>query len=447
MPPRIAAALCAIFIVAVFFLNRDRKSKVSLALWLPIIWLSISASRMVSEWFGGIWGTSVASDAFVEGNSLDAAIFAALLVVGSIVLLVRGQRVREIVGSNWPLIVFFTYCLLSVMWSDYPTVAFKRWTKELGDWVMVLVVLTELNPTAAIQRFLWLPGTVLVPVSILLIRYYPNIGRGYSPWTGEAFNNGVATGKNGLGYVCLIFGVGCLWSVLEALSKKASERPLMPLLTRGAILLLTLWLFLMAHSATSLACFLIGGSLMLMMSLKPVARNWGLVTIIVSAVLLVVTYGLLINPNIGLVEAVGRDSTLTGRTTLWNQVLALTVNPFFGAGYESFWLGERLQKMWDVNWEHPNQAHNGYLEVYLDLGWMGLTLLAVVVITGYRNIVRLLRTDPIVGKLRLAFLVIALVYNLTEHAFRELHPVWIAFLLAVTIVPIPRPENSHAPVR
>jgi exopolysaccharide production protein ExoQ len=152
-------------------------------------------------------------------------------------------------------------------------------------------------------------------------------------------------------------------------------------------------------------------------------------------VLFVVVYGLILNPGAGLAETVGRDSTLTGRTRLWNTVLSLTANPLFGAGYESFWLGERLQKVWETNWEHPNQAHNGYLEVYLDLGWVGLGLLALVMVWGYRSIIRALRCDPEAGRIRLAFFVVAVLYNLTEHAFRELHPVWIAFLFAVVIVP------------
>ena len=47
----------------------------------------------------------------------------------------------------------------------------------------------------------------------------------------------------------------------------------------------------------------------------------------------------------------------------------------------------------------------------------------------------MLSRDPAAARLGLAYFVAALSYNLTEHAFRELHPVWIAFLLAITAVP------------
>ena len=165
--------------------------------------------------------------------------------------------------------------------------------------------------------------------------------------------------------------------------------------------------------------------------------------LMVGVLLFVVVYGLLINPSVGLVEAVGRDSTLTGRLDIWKMVLPLTVNPLFGAGYESFWLGPRLDKIWSNSWgERPNQAHNGYLELYLDLGWVGLALLGLVMIWGYWGILRTLRSYPAIGRVKLAFFAVAATYNLTEHAFRELHPVWILFLLAVTVIPDALPQEA-----
>jgi exopolysaccharide production protein ExoQ len=308
---------------------------------------------------------------------------------------------------------------------------------------MVLIVLTDLDLGASLSQFLARPGFVLIPVSILLIRYYPSLGREYSSWTGEAFNIGVGTGKNGLGFVCLIFGLGCVWSLLGTIRARESPRPKGPILAQVATLALTLWLFRTAHSATSFACFMIGSGLIMVTRLRSLTRRTVLVNLMVGVLLFVVVYGLLINPSVGLVEAVGRDSTLTGRLDIWKMVLPLTVNPLVGAGYESFWLGPRLDKIWSNSWgERPNQAHNGYLELYLDLGWVGLVLLGLVMIWGYWGILRTLRSYPTIGRVKLAFFAVAATYNLTEHAFRELHPVWILFLLAVTVIPDALPQEA-----
>jgi len=315
--------------------------------------------------------------------------------------------------------------------------------KAVGDVSMILTVLTDRKPIAALKRLFSRVGFVLVPVSILLIRYYPTMGRAYSNWTGAAYNIGVATGKNGLGYVCLIFGLASVWRLSEILRGEEDAHKIGSLAANGILLVLTLWLFQMAQSATSFACFLMGTVVIAVTSYRPIARERVIVHTLVAMMLFVVVYGLFLNPGAGLAEMAGRDSTLTGRTTLWNQVLRLTVDPLFGAGYESFWLGDRLEHMWRINWEHPNQAHNGYLEIFLDLGWAGVALLAFLMVWGYRNVARALRWDLESAKLRLAFFVVAASYNMTEHAFRELHPVWIAFLLAIIAVPEPLVRAVH----
>jgi len=433
MSPSTATAVFGSIILALFLFDRDRKSRVSLALWIPVAWLSISASRMVSQWLGVAPADS--PEQYLEGSPLDAQIFAGLLVAGLVVLFARGARARTFLSKNKPVLVFLLYCAASILWSDFPFVAFKRWTKAVGDLIMILVVLTDPDPIAALKRLLARCGFVLIPLSLLLIRYYPELGRAYNPWDGTPYNIGVATGKNGLGYVCLLFGLGSLWRILLLFRGAQSPRKSGTLIAHGVVLLMALWLFWMADSATSLVCFLVGGGLIAVTTSSGLVRKPAAVNLLVGALLFVAVYGLFLNPGGGLVEAIGRDATLTGRTELWSYLVPMIVNPLFGTGFESFWLGERLEKLYRLYWFHPTQSHNGYFEVFLNLGWTGLFLLGLVMVWGYRDIVGGLRRDPQTNGLRLAYFVVAAIYNLTEHAFRELHPVWIAFLLAVTAVP------------
>src|SRR5438105_1626656 len=308
MSPSIATVVYGVVILALLLLDRDRKSRVSPALWIPVAWLSISASRMVSQWLG-VGPAMESPNQLLEGSPLDALIFSGLLAAGLMVLLARRRHAGTFLRGNGPLVVFLLYCAVSVLWSDYPSVAFKRWTKTLGDVVMVLVVLTDPDPSAAVKRLLARSGFLLIPLSILLIKYYPDLGRTYSPWTGTPYNIGVATGKNGLGFVCLIFGLGSLWRVLEALHNAERPRVAGPLIAHGALLAMALWLFYMADSATSLACFLVGGGLIVVTSRPGLVRNPAAVHFLVGAVLFLALYGLLLNPEAGLVEAMGRDAT------------------------------------------------------------------------------------------------------------------------------------------
>jgi O-antigen ligase len=77
------------------------------------------------------------------------------------------------------------------------------------------------------------------------------------------------------------------------------------------------------------------------------------------------------------------------------------------------------------------------LEVFLNLGWAGVSLLGIVIVTGYRNVLCALRRDADEGRLRLAYFVAALVYSFTEAGFRMMDPVWIFFLLSAAKVPQP----------
>ena len=89
----------------------------------------------------------------------------------------------------------------------------------------------------------------------------------------------------------------------------------------------------------------------------------------------------------------GRDPSLTDRTAVWADVLALQNRPMLGYGFESFWLGDRLMVLWNKWWWRPTQAHNGYIETYLNLGLVGLGLLAGLLLSTFRVSVGSLLND------------------------------------------------------
>ena len=127
----------------------------------------------------------------------------------------------------------------------------------------------------------------------------------------------------------------------------------------------------------------------------------------------------------------GRDTTLTGRTDIWNRVLREGTDPFIGAGFYSFWSADRTKKLSaDFHYE-LNEAHNGYLEMYLNLGWIGVCLIAFVLIIGYRHAVKAFQRHSEFGSLILAYIAAGAIYNLTEAGFREMNPCWIFLLLAM----------------
>src|SRR5258707_2543399 len=272
MPPAIATVVYAFGIMGLFVFDRDRESRTSKALWIPVVWLLIAGSRMVSQWLEMATPTD-SPEQYLDGSPLDRIILAALLAAGVIVLLNRRREVGALLRANGPILLFFFYCATSIFWSDYPDVAFKRWIKALGDLVMVLIVLTDLDPSAAVKRFLTRASFLLVPVSVLLIKYYSDLGRGYDRWTWTVYYTGVATAKNSLGYVCLGFWLASLWIFLRLFRDAEGTRRVGPLIVHGTLLVMVLWLFWKADSMTSLSCFLMAGGMIVVTSPDVLARK------------------------------------------------------------------------------------------------------------------------------------------------------------------------------
>ena len=118
-----------------------------------------------------------------EGNPVDAAFFLALTLAGLYVLNQRGGvSLSEFAQNNQWLTIFFIYCFLSIFWSDFPFVSFKRWIKIIGHPVMVLVIFSEPDPVETVVRLFKRVAYVVLPVSILWIKYYPRLGRRTDEW-------------------------------------------------------------------------------------------------------------------------------------------------------------------------------------------------------------------------------------------------------------------------
>jgi len=150
-------------------------------------------------------------------------------------------------------------------------------------------------------------------------------------------------------------------------------------------------------------------------------------------------FSLLFAGQEGVTHALGRQSNLSGRTDIWAAVISAVSKPIIGDGFESFWISPDVTKVWKglSGWWDPtglNEAHNGYIEVYLNLGWVGVGLISLILITGYRRAVVAFQLNQALGGLMLAYLIVAVVYSITEAGFRMLDPIWIFLLLSVVSV-------------
>lgn len=434
MDPFVALCVWLILLLALLCLDPAKDSGISFALWIPVIWMVIVASRLPSIWLNYTAGYTEAQ-ALEDGNLLDRTISIVLILLAVGILTSRSFQWAGFLRRNIALIALIFFGLLSVLWSEFPLVAFKRWFRDLAMYFMIPVVLCDPHPLEAVRTLLRRVSYMLLPLSLLLIKYYPAIGTNYTVW-GAREVTGVATSKNGLGVLCLVSGLFFFWDTLTRWSARKEWRTRKIIAVNLAFLAMTLRLLYLAHSATSNSCFVIGCAVILIVQGGIGKRH----PVFLRAVLPVsfLVYAILaysFNLNSQLAPMVGRNSDLTNRTLMWSVLLHMNTNPLFGVGYQSFFLGYQLQLFWQRFGGKVTEAHNGYLGVYLNLGLIGLVLLIAFLVGSYRTILKRLKPFSSFASLSLAIWTVVLFYNVTEEAMK-LHLIWVTFLLVAINVPV-----------
>ena len=121
-----------------------------------------------------------------------------------------------------------------------------------------------------------------------------------------------------------------------------------------------------------------------------------------------------------LLDRLGKSTTLSGRGPLWFLCLKyISDRPWFGYGYSAFWLGADGQyssQIWKIlRWEVPH-AHNGFLELCLDIGIIGLILFLCVYFAALAQSIKALRRARSQESMwTLMFLVFLFAANLSEN--------------------------------
>ena len=137
----------------------------------------------------------------------------------------------------------------------------------------------------------------------------------------------------------------------------------------------------------------------------------------------------------------GRDATLTGRADLWNDLMRIAaINPISGIGFGSFWIGDLAHNLWDKYHWMPGQGHNGYIDVYLHLGLIGIIILCMVVLSSTRKLIMNYYDNISYFELKYVLLMMILLSNISETVYlRGTHNLWLIFLL--TVVTYTRKNN------
>ena len=293
-----------------------------------------------------------------------------LPVYGVTLLLVavRPLAVLDVMIRAWPLVALALLAALSTFWSLDPDVTSRRalalaFTTLFGLWLAARFDWRGLLTVLAVTFAILMAGSALAgalfPAFGVMHEIHPGAWRGLW-WE-----------KNTLGAM-----MGWAMLAFTGLAALDAKRRLIWL----ALLAPAFALVLLSTSRTALLAALIAlaGPMMIAMARRDftfgaMAVMAGLTGVGLAA--LVIAIGPMV-----LLEALGRDATLTGRTDIWEALFRqMADRPLLGFGYGVFWQVENGPAFWvrqETVWPVPT-AHNGWLETALSMGLFGVAIAAI----------------------------------------------------------------------
>lgn len=304
-----------------------------------------------------------------SGGSNPINSVAMTLILASTCVLIYRDR-----ASVMPLILrgsclsgLMIWSLFSALWSVVPLLTLRR---ELSLATCILYAhyaVARMSMKTIVRR---LAMTILITAiaSTFVALAIPKIGVMTDLYQGSW--NGVFPHKNVLGGV-MVAGVNAFgW--MFAQENRLRRRALYAL-----IIAYFVFLMVMSESFTALiACFILGTIALALWArrLPPAARMWCYYLLLVCSA----GIGALLTTSLTEVLATfGRDPSLTGRLPLWEILAKLIAHrPLLGYGYSAFWSIDNpyAQYVWSaVEWDAP-EAHNGYIDLLLQVGVPGLAL-------------------------------------------------------------------------
>jgi O-antigen ligase len=246
---------------------------------------------------------------------------------------------------------------------------------------------------------------------------------------------GVTSQKNQLGMLCLVLSIIYTWNLLFGI--KAKEEKNLKLDKKIYIIILPMiaWLFYLSNSATSYGCLAAALGLFAVGKLKIFHKTPNkLIGYTIIGILFMGFLQLLFNIKDPIIEMLGRRPDLTTRVPMWQDLLSMVKNPLIGYGYESFWLGKRLLYI-QSKYGRLIQAHNGYIEMYLNMGAIGIFFIIAWVASGLRHVKKYMLVNYSYGILRYCFIIVMLMYNYTEATFYGVSTLWLLFFIGISTIP------------
>ena len=343
------------------------------------------------------------------GDSNPFNSVAMVVILGGLLVLGGTERHRlwSFARQAWPMNVFLAIAAVSAIWSVDPSITLRRTTTLTIGVVFGYYAASAFSMPGIIRR-IGVASIGLALSSALVALTLPQYGVMSG---GELAGrwNGVFPHKQQLGQAMFLGVLALGWLTVHS---KGWYRT-----GCCAAIALCIGVLAMARSETSVVSVLAIPPMALAMraaATSGVARLWAVYVMSILAIVMILALTVDLS---SIMEMFGRDATLTGRAPLWGLLLEIVAEqPFTGYGYGAFWLAHNplvIRVIAVSGWYVP-EAHNGYIDVMLQVGVPGLILALAMLFGTIRAALAAMAERVDWASFAGIFVIIATVSNLVE---------------------------------
>jgi exopolysaccharide production protein ExoQ len=355
-------------------------------------------------------------------SSLQAMFFLNYFIT-SVLLLTRWKKSAYVITKEWTIWVLMVICLSSTIWSSIPNQTRARSIALVGTSLFGLYLSSRYNIRDQLKLLAWSFAGIII-MSFMMVILVPDygtmpIGLHAGSW------RGIYNHKNSLGRMMTMAAM-----VFSFLTIDLKQKTWLPWLGLSFVLLV------LCKSSSATINFVMMGSIIPICSIL----RWRyrlLVPSLIAFFTFSSCFSLWFNENAAAVlGTIGKDPTLTGRTDMWPYIMEMIYKePWLGYGYNGFWSD------WDspgayvwraAKWEPPT-SHNGFMDLWVEVGLIGVVVFAIGFVTAFIRGLAWLRVDRSWASFwTLLYLIYLVICNLGESALLNRNDLFWVLYVAIS---------------